>query len=108
MCDVVTFPSDIEGFGNPVIESVIYKKPLFVNNFPVLKEFLKFGFNFVTINGKVTDEAVNKLYKILADEKTKDKILNENIKIANKYFSLMLLKNEIKTMIKKLSENAKI
>lgn len=100
ICDVVTFPSDIEGFGNPAIESVIYKKPLFTNKYPVMKEFLKLGFDFVTINGKVTDKAVYKLYKILTNKKIKKKILAKNIKISNKYFSSKSTKNDIRKIIK--------
>ena len=49
--DLVTFPSTIEGFGNPVIESIAAKRPLFTARYPVMKrEFLARGLEFVCVD----------------------------------------------------------
>jgi glycosyltransferase involved in cell wall biosynthesis len=44
--DLVVFPSTVEGFGNPVIESVVARRPLVVGSYPVLDEILAHGFEF--------------------------------------------------------------
>jgi mannosylglucosylglycerate synthase len=48
--DVVVFPSTIEGFGNPVIESVIARRPLVVGHYPVLDEILAHGFELFSVD----------------------------------------------------------
>ena len=48
--DVVVFPSTVEGFGNPVIESVIARRPLIIGHYPVLVEILAHGFELFRVD----------------------------------------------------------
>jgi glycosyltransferase involved in cell wall biosynthesis len=45
-CDVVTFPSTWEGFGNPVVESVWAGRPLVGDHNPVHDELAALGFRW--------------------------------------------------------------
>ena len=60
--DIVSMPSSVEGFGNPVIESVVFKKPLVTTEYPVMKyEFLAKGFRFHMI--PVDEEITKYMYQ---------------------------------------------
>jgi mannosylglucosylglycerate synthase len=43
-CDVVVLPSSWEGFGLPLVESALHRKPLVVGDFPVARELAALGF----------------------------------------------------------------
>jgi glycosyltransferase involved in cell wall biosynthesis len=47
--DVVAFPSKWEGFGNPVIESVVARRPLAAHRYPVLDEIVADGMRVFSV-----------------------------------------------------------
>jgi mannosylglucosylglycerate synthase len=48
--EVVVFPSSVEGFGNPVIEATVAKRPVAVAQYPVLDELVDLGLQLYSID----------------------------------------------------------
>jgi mannosylglucosylglycerate synthase len=45
-CDAVVLPSSWEGFGLPLVEAALHRKPIAVADFPVARELRAFGFRW--------------------------------------------------------------
>lgn len=90
--DLVAYPSLIEGFGNALIETIYFRKPAFVNRYSVYAEDIgPLGFQFVELDGVVTDEAVTAVHDILHHpEKTKP-IVEHNYRLGQEHFSYQTL-----------------
>ncbi len=98
--DLVTYPSNFEGFGNAFLEAVYYRKPILVNNYSIYATDIRpKGFSVIEIDGYVTRSAVKLAKKILRDEDFRDKMVNHNYSIALKNFSYRVLRHKIKALI---------
>jgi hypothetical protein len=89
-----TYFSEYEGFGNAFVESVLAKRPIFVNNYkPVYwPDIGSKGFQTVMIeNGKLTDDAVSQIDRIIHDKKLCKEIAEYNFALGKKYFSFEVL-----------------
>lgn len=101
--DIITYPSEYEGFGNQFLEAVFAKKPVVVFEYPVFSADIKQkGFDYISFGNKKTldkrtelvkipqntlNQAVNKSFEILTNPKEYKKIINKNFKLGKRYFS---------------------
>lgn len=93
--DAVAFPSTVEGFGNPVIESALARRPLAVRRYPVLVADLEpYGFRWFA-----HDDAQG-LRRFL-DEPDTD-LLDHNERIARTHFGLGLLPRELAAVLERV------
>jgi len=88
--DLVTFPSRLEGFGNPVIEAAANRLPLLVRHYPVLDDMLEKGFVFVLLEDGLTREVVDQVVALLTD-RTARRLLAHNAEVVRRYFSPLTL-----------------
>ena len=93
-----TYFSRYEGFGNAFVETVLAKRPVFVNNYkPVYwPEIGSKGFKTVMIEDNVlTDEAVAEIDRLIHDEQLCREIGEFNFDLGKKYFTYEVLEEKL-------------
>ena len=90
--DFVTYPTLYEGFGNALLEAVYFRKPLLVNRYSVyVADIAPLGFDFVQVDGWISDESVSEVRRFLDDPDRRQAAVDRNYEIARRHFSYKVL-----------------
>ena len=101
--DLVTFPSTYEGFGNALVETVYFGKPLVVNRYSVyVADIQPLGFRFVEIDGAVTDATVNDVRELIHDPERRGDDAVHNFAIGLRHLGFGMLQERLASVIASL------
>ncbi|KGL63662.1 glycosyltransferase [Polaribacter sp. Hel1_85] len=96
-----TYFSTYEGFGNAFVETILAKKPIFVNNYkPVyMQDIGNKGFETVMIeDGILTNESIQQMSDIIYNPKRCLEIGEYNFTIGKKFFSYEVLEEKLSSL----------
>lgn len=97
--NLVAYPTMVEGFGHSLLETMYYHKPALVNRYPVyVADIAPYGFQFIEINGLITDEVLGQVKQVLENPAASQQLVNQNFELGKKHFSLNRLENLMKEM----------
>lgn len=98
--DLITFPSLYEGFGNALIETVYFGKPLVVNRYSVYDADIRpLGFRFVEIDGAITDATVAGVRELLRDPERRAADAAHNYAVARAHLGFTMLEERLNNVI---------
>ena len=98
--DMITFPSLYEGFGNALVESVYFGKPLLVNRYSVYDTDIRpLGFRFVELKGAITEEVVEEVKALLADPERRAADAQHNFSLGRKHLSYEMLESRLRGLL---------
>jgi glycosyltransferase involved in cell wall biosynthesis len=90
--DFVSYPTLYEGFGNALLEAIYFRKPMLVNRYSVyVADIAPLGFDFVEVDGWITDEAVSEVRRLLDDAGRRQAAVTRNYDLARQHFSYEVL-----------------
>ena len=113
-CDMITYPSIYEGWGNQFLEGIFAKKPQIVFEYSVFQSDIKaYGFDYISLgsqysvgeNGlaqidrQVLEQAANACVETLCDKETYQSSVEKNFQIARKHLSLEALETMIAQLL---------
>lgn len=101
--DLVTYPSEVEGFGNAFLEAIYYKRPIVVNTYSIYEVDIKpKGFKVVEFDGFITEECVERTRQVLNDGAVVQEMVEQNYQIARHHYSYRILERHIHSLITEL------
>ena len=96
-----TYFSTYEGFGNAFVESVLAKRPVFVNNYePVFwPDIGSKGFECVMLeDNQLTDAALTEVDEILHNPELRKEITEHNFRLGRQHFSYEVLQEKLEVL----------
>jgi len=94
--DLVTYPSNFEGFGNAFLEAVYFRKPIMVNNYSIYATDIRpKGFETIEIDGYVTKPAVRLAKRVLRDGLFRNRMVERNYQLGQQYYSYKVLRQKL-------------
>jgi glycosyltransferase involved in cell wall biosynthesis len=98
--DMVTYPSDIEGFGNAFLEAVYFRQPIVVNNYSIFDTDIKpKGFRVIEFEDYITQETVQRTRDVLDDPRLRQEMVEHNYQLARRHYSYIMLERHLQTLL---------
>ena len=98
--DLACFPSIQEGFGNALVETLFFKRPLFVNRYQVyVADIAPMGVQAVEMNGAVTDEVVHEVKELLASPDAVEDMIEANYAVGLEHMSHRVMRERLLPLI---------
>lgn len=100
-----TYFSDVEGFGNNLLEMISFAVPAVINRYDVYKEEIEqFGFDLPAIETgeKVSEELVEAAYKLLTDIPYRNKVVLHNLKVLKENLDHKIIAEKLEPIIKSM------
>jgi hypothetical protein len=100
----VCVPSLYEGYGNALVEAVYYRRPVMVNRYAVYdRDIAPLGFEFLELNGAVTDEAVAVASDMINGGELVDGMVNRNFELGLKNLSYTIAINNLEACLSQVT-----
>lgn len=98
--DVVCFPSLYEGFGNALLEAFYFRRPVFVNRYPVYaRDIAPTGVECIEADGEVTAEVVAMAAAWLEDPTRAAEAIDRNYEVGREHFSYRVVRERLEPLL---------
>jgi glycosyltransferase involved in cell wall biosynthesis len=98
--DLVTYPSDIEGFGNAFLEAIYFRRPIVVNNYSIFDIDIKpKGFQVIEFDGFISLQTIRQVQRVLQDLALAQEMADHNYRIARRHYSYAMLERRLRMLV---------
>ena len=102
--DLVTYPSQIEGFGNALLEAVYCRKPIATSAYRVFKTDIQpKGFRFIDFDDYFGEDFISKVREVLTYPEKAVEMADHNYEAARRYYSYTTLETQLGALLSNLT-----
>ena len=99
-CDLVTYPSIYEGFGNGFLEGAYFHKPMVVQNYTVYAVDIRpKGFDCIEFDEFITEKTIKQTLEVLDTKPLRQEMVAKNFDLARRYFSYRTLRYKLAALL---------
>ncbi len=101
-CDIVFYPSKLEGYGNVVPEAMYYKKPFVIYPYPIyLQDIKPLGLKCIETK-TASDAVIHEIIEFLQSPLKVKEMVEHNYEVGRKHLSRTVLRKILTSVIEKL------
>lgn len=105
--DLVTYPSQVEGFGNAFLEAIYYRKPLLMSTYEIFRRDIQpKGFQVVDFDEFLTRQTIQHARQVLRDPARAAEMVEHNYQLARRHYSYSVLRHCLDQLIQQCGGNA--
>lgn len=102
--DLITYPSNFEGFGNAFLEALYFRKPIVVNAYSIYSIDIKpKGFKVIELDGYVDSGAVSRAIAVLTNPDFREEMVEHNYRVASRHYSYGILEHKLTAVIQNVN-----
>ncbi len=100
--DLVTYPSENEGFGNAFLEAVYYRQPVVCKRYPIFRSDIEpCGFRVITFDDYLTQGTLEAVEGLFNRPGRRQSMVEHNYQVAERCFSYQVLEEELRPMLRR-------
>jgi glycosyltransferase involved in cell wall biosynthesis len=100
---LVTYPSQIEGFGNAFLETIYYRRPIMMSTYVTFKTDIQpKGFKIVHFGEFIDTQCVCQVQEILDSPDTAREIVENNYELGRQHYSYRVLEDRLRALLSEI------
>lgn len=101
--DFITYPTKTEGFGNQLIETAYFKKPVVLTPYPVYKaDIAPLGFAAIEMPDKITKKVLGEVRDLMNYPAKRKVMVKKNFELGQKHFSYEWVEKKLLKIFKQM------
>jgi glycosyltransferase involved in cell wall biosynthesis len=106
-CDLVTYPSQVEGFGNAFLEAIYYRRPLLISTYEIFRmDIQPKGFQIIGFDEFLTRQTIDHARSVLGDPALAKQMVEHNYQLGRQHYSYEVLRHCLHRIVERSCEHS--